>query len=209
MWQAAVAQPLNRSAIVPPPGEVDDSVGEFWLGNPWLFHDSKKNLSAYERNRLFLNHRGERFLDVSHLTGADSDGDGRSTAVADLNGDGMPEVLVRQVGGGSFLLYENQFPRKHYLRVSLRGTRSNSLGVGARLVAEVAGQRLVRELYPASTFLSQNPNHVSFGLGDATVVDRLVIRWPSGLEQPLTNIAADQHIEVTEGENEPRQLVAR
>ena len=158
---------------------------------------------------MFLNHRGERFFDISHLTGADSDGDGRSTAIGDLNGDGMPEVLVRQVGGGAFKVYENNFPRSHYLLVSLRGKRSNSLGIGARLVAEVGGQRIVRELYPANTFHSQNPSSVSFGLGDATAVDRLMIRWPSGLEQTLTSVAADQHIEVTEGESELRQLVAR
>ena len=209
MWQAAVAQPMKRDSIVSAPGDVDASVGEFWIGNPWMFHDAKKNLSAYERNRVFLNHVGSRFFDVSHLTGADSDGDGRSSAVGDLNGDGMPEVLVRQVGGGSIKLYENNFPRRHYLQVSLRGTKSNSFGIGARLVAEAGGRRIMRELYPSNTFLSQNPSYVSFGLRDATAVDRLVIRWPSGLEQVLSHVAADQYIEVTEGESELRQLVAR
>jgi hypothetical protein len=195
--------------VVPAPGEVDASVGEFWIGNPWQFHDAKKNLSAYERNRVFLNRGGTQFFDISHLTGADSDGDARSSAVGDLNGDGMPEVLVRQVGGGSVKLYENQFPRQHYLQVSLRGTQSNSLGLGARLVAEIGQRRLMREMYPANTFVAQNPSIVSFGLGDATLVDRLVIRWPSGLEQVLNHVAADQHIEVTEGASEPRQLAAR
>ena len=209
MWQAAVAQPMNRSADVPPPGFVDHEVGEFWIGNPWQFHDKKKNLSAFERNRVFLNHRGKQFLEISHLTGADSDGDGRSTAIGDLNGDGMPEVLVRQVGGGPFKLYQNLFPPQHYLKVSLRGTRSNSLGIGARLVAEIGERRLVRELYPANTFESQSASCIIFGLADATVVDRLVIRWPSGLEQVLRRVSCDQHIEVTEGESEPRQLVVR
>jgi hypothetical protein len=209
VWQAAVAQPMKRDLIVPPPGDVDSSVGEFWIGNPWQFHDAKKNLSAYERNRVFLNHTGNHFFDVSHLTGADSDGDGRSTAIGDLNGDGMPEVIVRQVGGGTVKIYENQFPRQHYLQVSLRGTTSNSLGLGARLIAESGTRRLVREMFPANTFLAQNPSHVNFGLGDATAVERLVIQWPSGLEQVLEHVAADQHIEVTEGMGQPRQLVAR
>jgi hypothetical protein len=209
VWQAAVAQPMKRDLVVPPPGDVDSSVGEFWIGNPWQFHDAKKNLSAYERNRVFLNHGGKRFFEISHLSGADSDGDARSTAVGDLNGDGMPEIFVRQVGGGSVKLYENRFPRQHFLQVSLRGTTSNSLGIGSRLVAEIGERRVVRELYPSNTFVAQNPCHVNLGLGEATSVDRLVIRWPSGLEQVLRDVAADRHIEVTEGESEPRQLVAR
>jgi len=204
-----VAQPLNRSSNLPAPGKVDDSIGEFWFGNPWQFHDAKKNLSAFERNRVFWNRGGLQFFDLSYLSGADSDGDGRSTAVGDLNGDGMPEVIVRQVGGGAFKLYANLFPRQHYLRVSLRGVRSNSLGIGARLVAEIGNRKIVRELYPANTFVSQNPSYVHFGLGNSTTIDRLRVRWPSGLEQELRDIPADQHIEVTEGENEPQQFVGR
>jgi hypothetical protein len=107
--------------------------------------------------------------------------------------------MVRQVGGGSFLLYENNFPQKHYLEVSLRGVQSNRLGIGARLVAVVNGQPLVREMYPANSFRSQMPNIVHFGLGDATKVDRLTIRWPSGAEQVLTDVIGDRHIVVEEG----------
>jgi hypothetical protein len=102
------------------------------------------------------------------------------------------------VGGGPVLLYENNFPRRHYLEVSLRGKRSNRQGIGARLTALVGGQPLVRELYPLNSFRSQMPNVVHFGLGDATVVDRLTIRWPSGKVQELTHLPGDRHILVDE-----------
>src|SRR5207247_10536597 len=81
----------------------------------------------------------------------------------------------------------------------LGGETSNRPGSGARLVAMVAGQSLVRELYPLNSFRSQMPNLVHFGLGDATKVDRLTIRWPSGKVQELIDVAADQHILVDEG----------
>lgn len=209
MWQAAVAQPLDRSTVVPPPGEVDSSVGEFWIGNPWLFHGEKKNLSAFERNRVFLNRGGEQFFDISFLSGADSDGDGRSVVAADFNNDGLPDLLVRQIGGGSVMLYENRFPPRHWLKVSLRGTRSNSLGIGARMTAEIGGRRIARELYPANTFLCQTPSYVHFGLDESPVVDRLTILWPSGTEQTIEQVTADQHIEVTEGNNETRRMAVR
>ena len=179
------------------------------MGNPWALHGAKKNLSAYERNRVFLNYQGKQFFDISFLTGADSDGDARSAVPGDFNNDGMPDLLVRQVGGGSVMLYENQFPRAHWLKVSLHGVRSNSLGIGSRLVAELNGHRIVRDLYPANTFASQAPSYVHFGLGEFTEVERLSIHWPSGTQQVLLHLAADQHIEVTEGEAETRRLVGR
>jgi hypothetical protein len=96
------------------------------------------------------------------------------------------------------LLFENDFPPKHYLMVSLRGTKSNRQGIGARLTATLAGRQLVRELYPLNSFRSQLPERVHFGLGSATRVDRLTIRWPSGRVQDLTDLSADRHILVHE-----------
>ena len=157
------------------------------------------NLSSYERNRSFLNVQGRDFVDISFVTGTDSDGDGRSVVAGDFRNNGQLDLVVRQVGGGPVLLYENEFPKAHYLTVSLRGTKSNRLGIGARLVAAVAGRMLTRELYPLNSFRSQMPSRVHFGLGDAAKVDRLTIYWPSGAVQELTDVAADCHIVVEEG----------
>jgi hypothetical protein len=87
--------------------------------------------------------------------------------------------------------------------VSLRGRASNRQGIGARLVAVVKGQQLVRELFPANSFFSQSPHMVHFGLGDATAVDRLTIRWPSGKVQELTGVAGNRHVVVDEGKAGP------
>lgn len=209
MWQAAVAQPLNRSLNVPAPGQPDAALGEFWVPNPWAFPQQGKNLSSYERNRLFLNRGSLRFLDISHLSGADSDGDGRSAVAADLNADGMLDLIVRQVGGGSLLVFENRFPQRHYLQVSLRGTKSNRGGIGARLIAQTKGHVQVRELYPANAFRSQAASSVHFGLGDVTAVERLTIHWPSGTIQELRDLAADRHILVQEADDAVQTLAVR
>ena len=195
--------------MLPPPGPANAEARESWVGNPWLYHDAKKNLSAFERNRVYLNHQGSEFFDISFLTNADSDGDGRSAVPCDINNDGMMDLLVRQVGGGPVLVFENRFPFQHWLKVSLRGTKSNSLGIGSRLVADVGSQQIVRELYPANTFQSQAPCYVHFGLGESTEIDRLTIRWPSGTTQVLEHVPADQHIEVFEGEPQARRIAAR
>jgi hypothetical protein len=199
VWLAVVSQPCDRACKIPAPGRLDPSLGEFWVENPWEIVKHGHNLSAFERKRAWLNVRGNAFLDISYLTGADNDGDGRCVVAGDFRNDGRQDLLVRQVGGGALLLYENNFPQRHYLKVSLRGRQSNRLGVGARLTAKVQGRQLVREMFPVNSYRSQMPNRVHFGLGDAERVDRLEIRWPSGKLQVLTELKADTHIVVDEG----------
>ena len=206
---AVVSQPSDRGAKISAPGKVDHALGEFWVGNPWDIVNEGHNLSAFERKRVYMNvpvasapsgvEWTRDFLDVSYLSGADSDGDGRCVIAGDLRNNGRLDVIVRQAGGGPLFIYENNFPQRHFLEVSLRGTKSNRLGIGARLVATVNGQNLVREQFPLNSFRSQMPNIVHFGLGDVTKVDRLVIQWPSGAIQELTNLSADRHILVDEG----------
>ncbi len=185
---------------MPLPGKLDHKLKEFWSENPWDIVKNGHNLSAFERKRVWMNQRGTGFLDFSYLSGADNDGDGRSVVAADFRNTGQLDLILRQVGGGALLLYENNFPLRHYLKVSLRGTRSNRQGIGARLTAETKGLKMLREMYPLNSYMSQAPNIAHFGLGDAQRVKRLTVRWPSGLEQTLTDLKADQHIVVTEGQ---------
>jgi hypothetical protein len=203
VWLAVVSQPCDRGCTIPAPGRIDHSLGEFWVENPWEIVKRGHNLSAFERKRTWVNVRGANFLDLSYLTGADNDGDGRCVVAGDFRNNGRQDLLVRQVGGGPLLLYENAFPGRHYLEVSLRGRQSNRLGVGARLVAVVNGERRVREMFPVNSYRSQAPNRVHFGLGDAGRVERLEIRWPSGATQVLTDLRADCHIVVEEAKEGP------
>jgi hypothetical protein len=198
-----VAQPFNRTALLPALGQLDREAGEFWLPNPWAFGSSPHNLSAYERNRVFWNLRGQEFFDLSYISGIDSDADSRGFVSADLTGDGMPEIVLRNSGGGPLRIYRNEIPRQHYVRVSLRGTRSNRQGVGSKLYARLGERTIVREFYPANTYAAQGPAEVVFGLGDSTSIDELSIRWPSGLEQTLIEIVADRHVMITEGDPIP------
>jgi hypothetical protein len=201
-----VSQPFNSSAQVPCLRDLDTENGEFWVSSPWNFPASGENLSAYERNGVFLNDRKGGFHDVSFASGADSPGDGRSAVSGDITGDGMPELFVRQAGGGALLVYRNRFPRVHSLQLSLRGTRSNSLGVGARIECRMGKRVIRRSLYPVVNFLSQLPAMVHLGLGDATRIDHLTIRWPSGEVQEFRDVPVDRHIRVREGEADYRTL---
>src|SRR5262249_49899489 len=98
---------------------------------------------------------------------------------------------------------ENRLPARHWLLVSLRGSKSNRAGVGARLVAKAGGRQVVRELYPHNGFRSQMPNVVHLGLADATRVDQLTVRWPSGRVRVLRAITPDRHVLIDEARTGP------
>ena len=184
-----MSQPFNSTAQVPCLRQLDSEHGEFWVSNPWNFSASGENLSAYERNGVFLNDRQGGFHNISHSSGADNPGDGRSAVSWDITGDGMPELFIRQAGGGPLVIYRNKFPRAHFLQLSLRGTRSNSLGVGARVECEVGDAVVRRSMNPVVNFLSQSP-----------------IRWPSGEVQSFQAVPVDRHLRITEGSDEFRTL---
>lgn len=167
-----------------------------------MFGEAGKNLSCYERNRVYTNRGDGRFVESSWVTGADDDADSRGAVAADLDGDGRVELLTRQVGGGPLKLYRNRHPATGWLTVRLRGTASNRLGVGARLTLTVGGRRLVRELTAANTFWAQAPAEVTVGLGAAHRVERLEVRWPSGATQVLEGLDADRRILVDEAAGE-------
>jgi len=202
-----VSQPFDAQSKTPALRDLDHDHGEFWVPSPWLFPASGENLSAYEKNGIHLNAGNGVFFDISALTGADSAGDGRSVVSFDITGDGMPELLVRQAGGGPLLVFENQFPDTSWLNVSLRGSKSNSLGIGSKLACTVNGKTLYRELYPGVSFLSQRPAFVHFGLDDATAIERLTVRWPSGETQEFTDVPVNSHILLTESDQKIRKII--
>ena len=194
-----MSQPFDRTALIPAPRAADKRLKDWWVDSPWKINTQGKSLSGYERNRVFLSSQAETFYDISALTAADSEGDGRSVVAVDFTGDGMEDLIVRQAGGGPLLLFENKFPKAHWLRVSLRGTKSNRFGIGARVVAKVGGQQIVRELYPVNGFKAEGSAHIHLGLGKASKVDRLTVTWPSGSVQEFADLAGDRAILLTEG----------
>ncbi len=179
--------------------------GEFWVSNVWRYPPDK-NLSAFEPNRVLLNCGGLQFIDAHYVSSGGSEGDGRAAMVADVNDDLQPDVLVRQVGGGPLKVYLNRFPPTSRLIISLRGTKSNSMGIGARVVCEVSGRRLERQLYANNSVFAQQGARVRFGLGEAKTVDRLTVHWPSGGTTELENVAVDRHLLIHEGSTEPTVL---
>lgn len=200
-----MTQPFDQKAQCKAAGELDESIGEFWLENPW--QPSDKNLSAYERNRVLINgHRGF-FIDASHACGgADMDSDSRSVVAGDFNEDGMPDLLIRNSGGIPLRMFLNRFPAQNWIQLSLQGSQSNSKGLGARVMARVSGQTLYREVQAANCFLGQSSSELHMGLGNATEIEELQIRWPSGILQTFRNVRRNAHYVAKENDSDSLHL---
>lgn len=196
-----MTQPFDRGAMCTAPGKPNQELGEFWEDDPWEIA-FKHNLSAYERNRTYLNVGGSSFVDVSEVTSADIDGDSRAAAAFDFDNDGDMDIAVRQSGDDPLVLFRNNFPAAGFLKIQLQGTDSNRLGIGARVRAEVNDLTLCRELYPVNSFHSQTLPRVHFGLGTAESVRRIVVQWPSGTEQQFENVGGNQQILIIEGDDQ-------
>lgn len=171
-------------------GHLDDNVEQF------------DKVTYAQQNQLFRNDGNGRFTDVRDLSGPgmlikqvsrgaawgdyDSDGD-QDFAVANNN---QPAALLRNDGGN----------QGHWIGLKLVGAagtgpgkkRDNRDAIGARVEVRAGGRRQVDEVRSGSSYLSQSDLQLHFGLGGATQVDQVEIRWPSGDIQRLANLPADQ-----------------
>jgi enediyne biosynthesis protein E4 len=165
-------------------------------------------IAGIERDRYFVNRRGNRnagdpmFEDRAFLDGLDLETNGRAVVAFDANGDGALDVYVRSVQAPEALFLGSHSEGEHFLRLRLAGSpgQDNSAGIGARVVATLpGGRKVVRENGNASGYLSTASPIVHLGLGAATYLEDLTVRWPSGYVQKLGPVlAVDRTLNVDE-----------
>jgi len=119
----------------------------------------------------------------------------RGTAFGDLNNDGSIDVVTSVLGGPLQVFMNRGSASNHWLTVTLRGTRSNRDGLGARV--QVNGQ--IRFATTAGSYESANDKRLHFGLGAAKSA-KVEVLWPSGTHQVLPDVPADQFLEIREPE---------
>ena len=118
--------------------------------------------------------------------------DGNSTwASGDWNGDGREDLVISHLDAPAALLSNQTETESHFLAIELRGTRLSREAAGAEVHVTVGGQTHVRQLTAGDGNQSANERKLIFGLGSATFVSRLEIRWPGGGRQAFADLPVD------------------
>ena len=189
-----------------------DSTKSYWYAmskiagaNGRLFEDASTwpafgnaSLSGYERSRVYMNRGLGGWVDVAQQVGVADRYDGRAVALADLSNRGALDVIVANQNQPAVVYGNRPDSTNHWITLSLVGTRSNRSAIGAEVVVESGGLKQRRVIDGGMGFASQNDRRAHFGLGHNEWVDRVVIHWPSGTQQVITNPAIDRIVTVQE-----------
>src|SRR6185436_14583138 len=155
-----------------------------------------------QRKQLFLN-EGKRFRHATTDVGGGLlvEKSSRGAAFGDYDNDGDVDALVINMNDRPTLLRNDTDRRAHWITLRLVGTKSNRDAIGAKVTVEAGGRRQTTAVRGDGSYLSHSDLRAHFGLGVATRVDRIEIRWPSGFVQNASGLAADQFYAVREGES--------
>jgi hypothetical protein len=150
-----------------------------------------------ETHLAFRNLGDFQFESIGPAWGLDQKGVAFGAAFGDLSGDGNLDLVYTNYQGAVTVL-RNDADKGHVVNVDLRGTVSNRFGVGATVRIESALGTQARQLVLARGYMSSSEPMLHFGLGDDTVIRRMVVTWPSGHVQTFENLAVDRRYTVTE-----------
>ena len=137
------------------------------------------------------------FAEVGTVVGL-SGGLGVGVACGDYDNDGDLDVYVSRSNYGDDLLFENTGNSNSWLNVDLRGWMSERNGIGARIEAWVGTRVFTRDVVTGTGLYSQNSMTSELGVGSETVIDSLIVKWPSSKRTKLVNVSSEQNLFITE-----------
>jgi hypothetical protein len=147
-------------------------------------------------NYIYRNNGDLTFTDMAEAWGLDSRSFSNGSTYADLDNDGDLDLIVNNINNPAYIL-RNNADRKagnHFLAVRFRGSGLNTRGIGSRVTLFYQNKQQVAEQFPTRGFLSATPDLLHFGVGQATLIDSLIVRWPDKSLQTINHIPADRVI---------------
>lgn len=154
----------------------------------------------YREPLLLARNTGKGFVDVSAVSGEifHQAWAGRGLAVGDINNDGRMDAVVSTSEGPAHVILNETATLNHWLILKLTGHKSNRDAIGAEVKVVTARGAQYATVTTAGSYLSSSDKRVHFGLGPETTVQKVEIRWPSGILQTIRGVKADQILAVDE-----------
>ncbi|WP_160118593.1 FG-GAP-like repeat-containing protein [Chryseotalea sanaruensis] len=168
--------------------------------------------SRFGSNTIYLNQNGTTFTKLTTEKFCDNAAINGGLALADYDNDGYLDIAITSLNAffsqnaqapPNRHLFKNSGGLNNWLKLKLNGTVSNRSGIGARVKARIGSITQHREVTGHSSLASQNSLIVHFGFGSSSVIDELIIEWPSGITQTLANVTVNQLLTVIEDNTGP------
>ncbi|HVF87705.1 MAG TPA: CRTAC1 family protein [Pyrinomonadaceae bacterium] len=171
-------------------------------GHPDDMVEVQVSRTKYKEPLLMFENTGKHFKNVSAQSGTPfgKDFPARGLTVGDYDNDGDLDVLISNNGEPPVLLRNEGGSRNNWVGLQLVATKSNSGAVGAMLTWQAGGVKRSRLKTSGGSYLASHDPREVLGLGRATKVDSIEIRWPSGKVDKLTNVPLNAYTKVVEGE---------
>ena len=168
---------------------------------PELDRQTKISETFVQSNLVYRNLSGERFEDVTALSGPGLEQirSSRGAAFGDFDDDGDLDVLVMNMSAPVSLLRNDLSSERHWVRFRLQGNRSNHSAIGALITIKAGTSSQTRAVMSQSSYVSHNDLRTHFGLADSEQVDLIIVRWPSGAEEKFPGVSADADYLLVEG----------
>jgi hypothetical protein len=180
----------------------NDGLRDIFVAQGHVLDTIEKNFSylKYRQPPLFLRQTpSHKFVNVSASAGEPFDIPlaARGAASGDQDNDGDTDLAINTLNGPPVIM-RNNGTKNHWIGLSLRGKKSNRLGLGARVsVVDDRGAQTVFEVTTSSSYLSASDPRIIAGLGAASF-STLQIQWPSGVTQRISNLPVDRYHQIEE-----------
>src|SRR5712664_2555808 len=184
--------------------------------------DSQHLGSNFQEPRILYHNNGDgKFTDISATAGPGitRPSSSRGLAIGDLWNDGRMSAVVSNMNASPSLLVNDVRNANHWVTFVAQGAfsssspsqkyKSNRDGIGAKITVKAGLRTFVDEVRSGSSYISNNDMRVHFGLGAATKIDSVEVRWPSGLLERFENLTVDAIHKLKEGSGMPARAAAK
>ncbi len=163
-------------------GDVNDNTEKF------------SNRASRQQNQLLM-HKGDGTFDSVLIPGRAQH---RGVAFGDLDGDGRVDAVVTRLGQPPVIYRNAMGAGRHWLRLELRGIKSNRDAIGASVKISAGGKLQFNHVTTAVGYLGSSEKTVHFGLSGTAMAESVEIMWPGGAKSVLREIKADQVLRIVE-----------